>query len=634
MRALVHNGITRTAVLAVIVSLMATAAITAAPGTLVRDSIPEQYKWDLSKIYPSWEAWEAGLTNMESLMEKYSALKGTLAQGPNQVLKAYQLNDELGMILYKVYRYPALARAVDTRNNDVSGKLQRVQIMFSRFNTETAWFNPEMLAIDWDTMEGWLATTSELEPYRHGIEDLYRQQKHVLSEEMERLLSYYSQYNGTPSSVYSELSVSDIEYPTVTLSDGKEVKLTPGAYYNILSNNRNQEDRATAFHNFYGTYVSDVNTYAAIYKGVLQRDWASAQARNYGSTLEAALDGDNVPVEVFENLMNSVKAGTEPVRRYMKLRKEALGLETYHLYDGSIPLVDFDKTYDYDEIKPWILEAVAPLGKDYVTGMQEIFDGRWIDVYENDGKRGGAFSAGVYGVHPYMLLNYNETLDNVFTVAHEVGHAMHTKLSYANQPFATADYTIFVAEVASTLNEALLLEYLFNKSEDPKERVMLLQQAIDNIVGTFYTQVLFADFEWQAHKMVEQGQPITAEVLQELYATLEHDYHGDAVVLDEYYHSTWSRISHFYGSPYYVYKYATCFASSARLVAEVLSQDEKTRAEATKRYLTLLKSGGNDYPNEQLLTAGVDLSQPETIQAVVTQLDNLVDRLEVELQKL
>jgi oligoendopeptidase F len=618
----------------VAIALLAGAVNAATPGTLVRDSIPDQYKWDLSKIYSGWDAWEDGLGQLEDLMGRYSALKGTLAQGPEQVLQAYQISDSLGMILYKVYRYPALMRATDTRNNEVSGRLQRVQIMLSRFNTETAWFDPEMLAIPWETMKGWLDETEDLAPYRHGIEDLYRQQKHVLSEEMERLLSYYSRFNSTPSSIYSELSVSDIEYPTVTLSDGKEVKLTPGAYYNILAGNRNQEDRATAFKNFYGTYVENVNTYAAIYNGVLQRDWASAQARNYGSTLEAALDGDNVPEEVFENLMTSVKAGTDPVQRYMRLRKKALGLETYHLYDGSIPLVDFHKEYDYDEVKPWILEAVAPLGKEYQAGMKEIFDGRWIDVYENEGKRGGAFSAGVYGVHPYMLMNYNQTLDNVFTLAHEAGHAMHSKLSYANQPFATADYTIFVAEVASTLNEALLLEYLFNKSEDPKERVMLLQQAIDNIVGTFYTQVLFADYEWQAHKMVEEGKPITAEALQELYSSLEHEYHGDAVVLDEYYHSTWSRISHFYGSPYYVYKYATCFASSAKLVSEILSQDEKTRAEATKRYLTLLKSGGNDYPNEQLKKAGVDLSQPETIQSVVAQLDKLVTRLETELEKL
>ncbi len=634
MKTLRYPNLVRSATLLLCLALLAGSVISAAPGTLVRDSIPDQYKWDLSKIYPDWAAWESGLTNAEDLMKQYSALKGTLAQGPDQVLKAYQINDDLGMVLYKVYRYPALMRATDTRNNDVAGRLQRVQILLSRFNTETAWFNPEMLSIGWDTMQAWLNETEALAPYRHSIEDLYRQQTHVLSEDMERLLSYYSQFEGTPASIYTELSTSDIEFPTVTMSDGKEVKLTPGAYYNILSTNMSQDDRATAFQNFYGAYVADVNSYAAIYNGVLQRDWADTQARNYASTLEAALDGDNVPKEVFENLMNSVKAGTEPVRRYMQLRKKALGLDVYHLYDGSVPLVDFHKTYDYDEARKWVLASVAPLGKDYQDQMKEMLDGRWIDVYENEGKRSGAFSAGVYGVHPYMLLNYNETLNDVFTLAHEAGHSMHTKLAYASQPFATADYTIFVGEVASTLNEALLLEYLFNKSEDPKERVMLLQQAIDNIVGTFYTQVLFADFEWQAHKMVEQGQPITADALQDLYASLENEYNGDVVVLDDYYHSTWSRIPHFYGSPYYVYKYATCFASSAKLVSEILSPDEKTRAEATRRYLTLLESGGNDYPNELLLKAGVDLSQPGTIQAVVDQLNDLVTRLDNELQKL
>jgi len=318
----------------------------------------------------------------------------------------------------------------------------------------------------------------------------------------------------------------------------------------------------------------------------------------------------------------------------MRLRKEALGLETYHLYDGRIPIVDFDKKYEYDDISDWILDSVKPLGKDYQEKMRDAFNGGWIDVYENEGKRSGAFSAGVYGVHPYMLMNYNETLESVFTLAHEAGHTMHTIYSHENQPFATAGYTIFVAEVASTLNEALFLDYMFKRSKDPKERIALLQQAIDNIFGTFYTQVLFADFEQRAHRLVEQGQPITAEVLRNLYLDLVKEYYGDAVMVDDLYGALFARISHFYGSPYYVYKYATCFASSAKLVREITSDDKKTRDASLERYLTLLKSGGNDYPMEQLKKAGVDLSQPETIQAIVDQLSDLVTRLEGELANL
>jgi len=606
----------------------------AKPNTLNRAEIPDKYKWNLNDIYPSWEAWDAGMKQFESLMEEYANMKGTLAQGPQQILKAYQLSDELGMLSYKVYRYPALMLATDTRNNEVSARLQQIQILFSQFGIATAWFNPEILAIPWETMATWLNETPELAPYRYGIEDLYRQQAHVLDEEKEQLLSYYSQFRGTPGAIYSELSTSDIDYPEVTLSDGEDVTLTPGQYYNTLSTNRNQADRATAFENFYSTYAANANTYAAIYNGVLQRDWANAQARKYNSTLEAALDGNNVPAEVFENLVTVVKAGTAPVHRYYTLRKEALGLETYHGYDGSIPVADWDKTYEYDEITDWIVESVKPLGEDYQKKMQLAFDGGWIDVYENEGKRSGAFSAGVYGVHPYMLLNYSETLEDVFTVAHEMGHSMHTMLSNENQPFATSDYTIFVAEVASTLNEALFLDYMLEHSKDPMERVALLEQTIENIIGTFYTQVMFADFEWQAHQMVERGEPITADVLSELYTNLWKDFHGDAVTFDDLYGSTWTRIGHFYRSPYYVYKYATCFASSAKLHNEITSKDKKTRKAALEHIMTLLKSGGNDDPYKQLVKAGVDLAQPETIQAIVDQLDELVTKLEQELAKM
>ncbi len=617
----------------VLVVALATGVL-AKPNTLVRDDIPDKYKWNLNDIYPDWETWATGLTELETIMDRYADLQGTLAQGAEHLLYAYQLSDSLGMLAYKVYRYPALGSVTDTRDNEMSAKLQQVQILFAKFGVATAWFNPELLAIPWETTEKWLNETPVLAPYRYSIEDLYRQQEHVLDEEKEQLLSYFSQFRGTPGSIYRELSTSDITFPEVVISSGDTVTVTPGQYYNILSTNRNQADRATAFENFYGIFRANANTYSAIYNSVLQRDWGSAQARNYGSTLEAALDGDNVPIEVFENLVSMVKAGTAPVHRYYKLRKEALGLETYHGYDGSIPVVDFDKQYDYDEITGWIVESVKPLGKDYQEKMKQAFAGGWIDVYENEGKRSGAFSAGVYGVHPYMLLNYNETLSDVFTVAHEVGHTMHTLLSNENQPFATADYTIFVAEVASTLNEALFLDYMFEKSEDPKERVALLQQAIDNIVGTFYTQVMFADFEWQAHQLAEQGQPITADVLDELYTGLWKDYHGEAVEFDDLYGSTWSRISHFYNSPYYVYKYATCFASSAKLVTDITAKDKKTREAALERYMTLLKSGGSDYPMELLKTAGVDLTQPETFQAVIDQVDEMVTQLEQELAKL
>ncbi len=604
------------------------------PTTLNRDSIPDKYKWDLSHIYQDWEAWEVGLNQMIELMDEYAALKGTLKDGPEAVLHAAKLSDELGMLSYKVWRYPGLMNAQDTRDNEVAAKFQQVRLAYSKFGVATAWYNPELLEIPQETMQGWIADTPELEPYRYSIENLYRQQEHVLSADKEQLLAYYSQSNAAAGNIYSELTTSDIKYPDVTLSDGEAVTLTPGNYYNILSTNRNQADRATAFEAFYGTYYDDRNTYAAIYNGIMQRNWASAQARNYPSVLESYLDGDNVPIEVYESLVNTVRNGTAPLQRYYKLAQERLGLEEYHLYDGMVPLVDFDKTYDYEEIQEWIIESVAPLGEAYQNQMRKAFEDRWIDVYENDGKRTGAFNAGTYGVHPYLLLNYKGTLRDVFTVAHEVGHCMHSILSAEAQPFVNHSPTIFVAEVASTLNEALLLDYMLKRTDDPVERIALLTQTIDDLDGTFYTQSMWGDYEWRAHKMVEAGQPVTAQTIRDLYSEIQEEYYGDAVTIDEKYRYVWTRIGHFYRSPFYVYKYATCYCTSAKLVAEVTSEDPALRADALERYMKLLRAGDSDYSMELLKESGVDLTDPATMQAIVDNLDYLVGLLEEELARL
>lgn len=614
--------------------LMTHAVADTKPATRNRAEIPAEFKWDFSPIYADWTAWEAGMKDMEGKMDAFAALKGTLKDGPDAVLKAYRLYDEIGIIQYRAYRYPQLQRDTDTRDQEVGGKLQRVQALFAKFGTATAWFNPELLAIPEATMRGWLDATPALAPYRFPILDAYRQQKHVLDEKGEKLLSYATRFNETPRSVYSELSTSDIKFPSITLADGKSVTLTPGAYQSILATNYNQADRAKAFEAYLKTYEANKNTYAAIYRGILERGWFLAQARDYPSTLHRALDGNAIPVEVYTTLVDTVRAGTAPIQRYFRLRKKILGLETYHLYDGQIPLVKDETVWPYKPARALVRDSVAPLGAEYQAKLAGLLEGNRIDVYENDGKRSGAYNAGVYGVGPYVLMNYNDTLDAVFTFAHELGHAMHTRLSEENQPFVTADYTIFVAEVASTINERLLLEKLLAESKDPKERFLLLQHAIDAIVGTFYTQVLFADFEYRAHALAEQGKPLTADVFGNLYADLLKSYYGDAVTHDELYRYTWTRIPHFYNSPYYVYQYATCFASSAQLYKAMNTGSPAERAAATERYLTLLESGGDDHPMEQLRKAGVDLSKRETVQAVVDQMDELVTRLEAEAANL
>jgi oligoendopeptidase F len=607
-----------------IIGSMDTAAT--APPTRRREEIAPDFRWNLDDIYTGWDAWEAAHATLEKQIDQYAALKGTLSQGPDALLRAFRLGDELGQLAYRVWYYPSLRYDEDQRDNAVNARKQRVQISLARWKEAGSWFNPELLQVPLATVRGWMDATPALQMYRFAIEDLYRQQEHVLDEAGEKLMSLSSRLSSAPNDSYWALSTADARFPTIALSTGRTVTVSYGQYRAILATERAQEDRAAAFRALHGTYQATLNTYATLYNGVCQRDWFHARARGYKTTLDAALHGDNIPPAVVENLIATTRAGVGPLRRYHRLRRETLALEKYSTYDFAIPLIDFDRKYPYSNVLDDIVTSVAPLGPEYQMRMRRGFAGGWLDVYENEGKRSGAYSAPVYGVHPYMLLNYNDTLDDVFTLAHEMGHSMHTMLSHEAQPFIYSSYTIFVAEVPSTLSEALLLDHMLQKTSDPRERVVLLQHAIDNITGTFYTQVLFADFERRAHQMVERDEPITSDILNEVYLGLMKDYYGDAVDIDPLAAATWARIPHFFNTPYYVYQYATCFASAAQIA--------KAIPEARDQYLELLASGGSDYPMEQLKRAGVDLSQPDTVRAVIDQLDTLVTRLEQELAKL
>ena len=615
----------------------ADAAAGPASGARPRAEIPARFKWNLADIFPDWEAWQVAFAALDARIGEFAALQGTLAGGADALLRAFRLNDELGQLAYKVWYFAALQYDEDQRDNAVNAKRQQVQIQLARLGQAASWFNPELLQIPLDTVRGWIDARADLQVYRFAIEDLYRQQEHVLDQAGEQLMSLASRLGGSPNDAYWALSTADATFPTVQLSTGESLTVSYAQYRRVLATYRNQADRRTAFEALHEVYRGSLNTYASLYNGVCQRDWFQARARGYRTTLDAALHGDNIPSSVVENLIAATRAGVEPLRRYHRLRKHALGLSTYHVYDFSIPLVEFERKYLYPDVLDVIVRAVAPLGDDYQTRMRRGFDGGWIDVYENDGKRSGAYSAPVYGSHPYMLLNYSDTLDDVFTLAHEMGHSMHTLLAHEAQPFVYSSYTIFVAEVPSTLNEALLLDELLARSADPVERVVLLQHAIDNITSTFYTQVLFADYELEAHRLVERDQPITADILNDLYLRLLKDYYGDTLDgLDDdpLTRITWSRIPHFYNSPYYVYQYATCFASAARLAAEITGRDEAARAAARRRYLDLLRAGSSDHPMALLQRAGVDLSRPETVRAIVTQLDGLVTRLETEIARI
>lgn len=603
---------------------------------LKRSEIDNKYKWNMTDFYPDWAEWNKELETLKSMMKEIPQYKGQIKDDSKKFVELIKLEEKMGRLLDKLYVYVYMLKDLDSKDEVSSVKLQEIQAIYTEYSVSAAWITPEILQIPKETMERWIEENPELKDNRFGLMEIYRLQGHVLDEGKEKLLSYYGQYMGAPHDIYAELSISDMKWNEVKLSDGYEGPVTNGVYSKVLATNRNQEDRKKAFEALYGAFDNNKNTYGAIYRALLQRDVASSKGRNYNSSLEKALEPKNVPTEVYTTLLKSAIDNNAPLQRYVNLRKKALGLKEYHYYDNSINIVEYDKTFDYDVAKEMVYNSVAPLGEDYSAKMNRAISEGWIDVFETENKRSGAYSIGIYDVHPYMLLNYQSTLDDVFTLAHELGHTLHTMLSNENQPYATHDYTIFVAEVASTFNERLLLDYMIKNSNDPIEKIALIEQALGNIVGTFYIQTLFANYEYQAHKLIEEGKAVTPDVLSGIMDNLFKEYFGDSITMDELQKIIWARIPHFFNSPYYVYQYATSFASSANLYDRITNTkySEEERTKAKEDYLTLLKSGGNDHPMNQLKKAGVDLEKVESFHAVAVEFDRLLDILEEELNKL
>ena len=597
-----------------------------------REKIEQRYKRNLKDIYENYDSWNRDLERIKGLQKDLVKYKGSFSS-EEKLLEFLKKQEELDKIAYKLYRYPQLAKDLNSLDKEAVESLQKIQFLFSEISTELSWVNPELIE-NRDKIEKYIEN-EEFSDYRFGIENLFRLQKHVLDEKESRLMSYFSSYFSSPRAIYSEITVTDVEWPEVELENGEKIRATAANYSKEVTRNRNQKDRKTMFENYYGVFKKRENTIAAIYNSILQKNIAKMKAYNYDTFLLSALEGDNIPQNVYTNLINTVKENTAPLRRYLKIRKEVLGLEKYHNYDGSVSLIELNKEYEYDEAKEIVLKSVIPLGKEYESKMKRAVSEGWLDVFETKGKRSGAYSAGVYGVHPYMLLNYNKTMDSIFTLAHELGHTLHTLYSQENQPFSTSDYTIFVAEVASTFNERLLLDYMLEHTDSTEERIALLEQEIRNITGTFYFQALLAEYEYKAHKLAEEGHPITAEVLSGIIEELFEGYYGNEMERDELVHILWSRVPHFFNSPFYVYQYATCFASSAVLYEKVIKEkDEKKKKEALKRYIELLSSGGSKFPMEQLKEAGADLEEKSTVEAVSRQLDSLLDKLEEEIVKI
>ena len=601
-----------------------------------RNEIDKKYKWNTEDIYKDWNEWQKDVEKMKELMKEIPQYENKIENSREEFVKLIHLEEKLSRILEKVYLYPYMLKDLDSTDQLVSQKLQEIEFLYAQFSIATSWISPKILEIPKETLEKWIDENDEIKDHKFNLMELYRLKTHVLDKDKEKLLSHFSQYMGAVNDIYDELSTSDIKWNEIVLSTGEKVLVTNGMYSKILDGNKNQDDRRKAFEALYSSYDINKNTYSAIYKGILQRDAAGTKAKNYNSTVEKALEPNNIPVKVYENLINSAKENSGPLKKYVEFRKKQLGLDSYHYYDNQIKLVDYTREFSYEEAKEIVLKSVEPLGEDYTKNLEKAVGEGWLDVYETPNKRSGAYSLNIYDVHPYMLLNYNGTMDAVFTLAHELGHTLHSMYSTKYQPYATNDYTIFVAEVASTFNERLLLDYMLKNTTDHKEKIALIEEAIGNIMGTYYIQALFAAYEYEAHKLTEEGNPITPDVLSEIMTKLFAEYFGDSLVMDELQKIIWARIPHFFNSPYYVYQYATSFAASSRLYEKVTNEkySPEEREEARKKYIELLKSGGNNYPIEQLKLAGVNLEEKENFEAVAHEMTRLIGLLEKELKEL
>jgi len=598
-----------------------------------RSSVPVQYTWDFADIYPSWDAWSADFKKLSTNVDELATFQGKLSES-DKALEAYSTKqDETIKILIKVYAYVMLQRSINGRDQEINSKMQEISGLFAKFGMATSWVSPEMVAIPKDTMDAWTQKNAYLKQDRISLMDIYRLQEHVLTAEKEEALAYYSKVLNASSETYKALANADLEYPEVTLSDSSKITASPVGVKNVMVNNPNQADRLLASSELTKTYAVNKNTYASIYAGILEARWANANVHKYKSCLDDVLSGDNIPTDVYHSLIKTAKDHVSPLQKYLQLRKAALGLEKYYGSDGMLELVENETKYTYEDAKLQILAALQPMGKTYLDKVSVALNNRWIDVYETPGKEPGAYNLGIYGVHPYLLLNYGGLLDDSFTLIHELGHCMQSEFSNSTQPYATSQYSGFVAEVASTFNEHLLMEILIKNAKTPNEKISLLVQQIENIYGTFYVQAMFADWEFQMHSLVEQGIPMNEQVMSSKWDELSTAYYGITMEKTEFGKYTWARVMHFYEYDYYVYKYATSFAASAKLSQDVLTPDKKERQLATERYIRFLSAGSSDYPISLLKNAGVDLTTSAPFEAVANQMESLVNQLEIELKK-
>ncbi|WP_327053195.1 oligoendopeptidase F [Halomicrococcus gelatinilyticus] len=586
-----------------------------------RSDVEPAYKWDLESIYAGDDDWEDAYADVEDRLADLEAYEGRATEDGETLLAVLQLSDELGREVEQVAAYARMRSDEDTSDQEYQALSSRAQSLASRAESAASFIDPEIQSLDRDELDRMVAETEGLEQYEHYLDDVMRMKEHTRSTEVENLLAELGEVTGASGEIYNLLSNADMAFPTVEKPDGDAVEITQSNFTTLLKN-PDREFRREVYEGYFDEWADVRNSVGAAYKNSVKADVKLARARNYDTAREAAMDGPNVPAEVYDNLLETVRDNLDKLHRHAELKRESLGVDELRMWDLYMPMTDSESPdLDYEDAVDHVVEAVGALGDDYQSRVEEGIESRWIDVYETQDKRSGAYSSGTYDTQPFILMNYQDDIASMYTLAHELGHSLHSQLTSEAQPYVYSGYEIFVAEVASTVNEALLTEHLLETVDDPEFRRHVLNEYLERFRSTLYRQTLFADFEHQAHQVVEENGALTPDRLDEIYGDLKREFYEPAVV-DDRIEREWMRIPHFYRA-YYVYQYSTGISAAVALADGILEEGEP----AAERYLEFLERGSREYPLELLETAGVDMSSPEPIQRALDVYDEHLDQM-------
>ena len=590
---------------------------------LKREDVKKENTWALEDIYASDDLWEKELEELNAICKEFSSYEGHLTDSAEMLYNYLTLSEKAEKLFERIYIYANQALHVDMNNSKYQDFAARANTAMVQLQSVTAFSTPELLSVDESVIRGFMTEMDELKLYETKFERIFKEKTHILSKEEETLLASVSEVAGAAGDIFTLFANADLKFDQIPDENGNMVDMSNSRYITFLTS-PDRNVRIAAFKSMYKACGQFKNTLAATYSTNAKKASFYAKTRKYAGSLEASLEPSSIPVAVYDNLIDAIHTHLPKMYKYVSLRKKALGVDELHMYDVYVPMIaDADKKISYEEAKATVLEALAPMGEDYLAILKGGFENRWIDVYENEGKKSGAYSWGPYGTHPYVLLNHNDNIDSMFTLAHEMGHALHSYYSNKTQPYTYASYELSVAEVASTCNESLLIHHLLKKCTDKKERAYLINHFLDNFKGTIFRQTMFAEFERITHKMADNGEALTADKLCEIYYDLNKLYFGPDMVSDEEIKYEWSRIPHFY-TEFYVYQYATGFSAAIALSKRIMELGE----EGVKDYMKFLTGGSSKDPIDLLKMAGVDMSTPDPINAAMDMFGQLVDELE------